>query len=163
MGALTKKKKKSNNNNNKKRKRERKWKRERIDRFFSSQWRSRSVTRISLNGMESRETCLARRRFRIILRSVQPNSRVLEMPEIRYSKRFEYLRVSRRVILPPSLRKYSVYDCQGKRERERVRIMARVANNRPFLWSLADSELNILKYFRPTSYRFKEIIISHLK
>lgn len=119
MGALTKKKKKSNNNNNKKRKRERKWKRERIDRFFSSQWRSRSVTRISLNGMESRETCLARRRFRIILRSVQPNSRVLEMPEIRYSKRFEYLRVSRRVILPPSLRKYSVYDCQGKRERER--------------------------------------------
>lgn len=54
---------------------------------------------------------LARQRFRIILRSVQPNSRVLEMPEIRHSKRFEYLRVSSRVILPLLYANILPYDC----------------------------------------------------
>lgn len=77
------------------------------------------------------------------------------MPEIRYSKRFEYLRVSRRVILP--------YLCVNilymiVRGGESANHGARCyANNRPFLWSLADSELNILLNIRLTSYRFKEM------
>lgn len=67
------------------------------------------------------------------------------MPEIRYSKRFEYLRVSWRVILP-HLSVNILYMIVRGRE-ERVRIMARVAMriivSWPFLWPLADSELNI--------------------
>lgn len=52
---------------------------------------------------------IAYRRFRIISERVQADSRVLEMPEIRYSKRFEHLRV--RVILRVHVRtcEYEMY------------------------------------------------------
>lgn len=61
--------------------------------IFHSQWRLRSVTRTFFHGLDY----ASHWRFRIILKRVRPDSRVLEMPEIRYSKRSRYLRV--RVIL----------------------------------------------------------------
>jgi len=66
---------------------------ERNSSIFRSQRRLRSVTRTLSRGLDY----ASRRRFRIIFERVRPDSRVLEMPEIRYSKRFGYLRV--RVIL----------------------------------------------------------------
>lgn len=75
------------------------------------------------------------------------------MPEIRYSKRFEYLRVSRRVILPYLCVNILYMIVRGGESANH----GAHANNRPFLWSLADSELNILLNIRLTSYRFKEM------
>lgn len=120
--------------------------------------KSRSVTRI-WTGWMSRQR-LPRQRFRIILRSVQPNSRVLEMPEIRYSKRFEYLRVSSRVTLPRCYTNIQPCDCWMERVWNMAQVAMRVSC-RPFLWSLKDLEaieVNVVKL----KWFFKGVLLNYL-